>query len=68
MPLNRALMQEAALTKLSVGAIYERFKEGDLIMPYRCDAQRDRRAMEGHHPLAVVGRADEDQRIAEEHP
>jgi DNA-binding HxlR family transcriptional regulator len=25
-------------------------------MPHRCCAQRHRRAMEGHHPLAIVGR------------
>jgi hypothetical protein len=61
-------MQKAALTKLSVGAIYGRLKEGDLTMPHRCDAQRYRRAMEGHHPLAIVGRADADERIAEEYP
>jgi hypothetical protein len=61
-------MQKAALTKLSVGAIYGRFKEGDLTMPHRCGAQRHRWAMEGHHPLAIIGRADEDERIAEEYP
>jgi len=60
-------MQKAALTKLSVGAIYGRFKEGDLTMPHRCGAKRHRRAMEGYNPLATVGRADEDQRIAEEY-
>jgi hypothetical protein len=61
-------MQKAALTKLSVGAVYGRLKEGDLTMPHRCGAQHHRRAMEGHHPLAIVGRADEDERIAEEYP
>jgi hypothetical protein len=61
-------MQKAALTKLSVGAINGRFKEGDLTMPHRCGAQRHRRAMEGHHPLAIVGRADEDERITEKYP
>jgi hypothetical protein len=40
-------MQKEALTKLSVGAIYGRFKEGDLTMPHRCDARRHRRALEG---------------------
>jgi hypothetical protein len=34
-------------------------------MPHRCDAKRHRRAMEGYNPLATVGRADEDERIAE---
>jgi hypothetical protein len=61
-------MQKAALTKLSVGVIYGRLKERDLTMPHRCDAQRYRRAMEGHNPMAIVGRADEDERIAEEYP
>lgn len=61
-------MQKAALTKLSVGAIYRRFKEGDLPMPHRYGAQRHRRAMEGHHPLAIVGRANEATRIAEDYP
>jgi hypothetical protein len=60
-------MQKAALTKLSVGVIYGRLKERDLTMPYRCDAKRHRRAMEGHNPLAAVGRTDEDKRIAEEY-
>ena len=36
-------------------------------MPHRCDAKRHRRTMEGHNPLATVGRADEDERIAEEY-
>jgi hypothetical protein len=58
-------MQKAALTKLSVGVIYGRFKEGDITMPYRCGAQRHRAAMEGHHPQAIAGRADEDERITE---
>ena len=35
--------------------------------PIDVGAQRHRRAMEGHHPLAIVGRADEDERIAEEY-
>jgi hypothetical protein len=61
-------MQKAALTKLSVGGIDGRFEERDLTMPHRCDAQRYRRAMEGHNPMAIVGRADEDERIAEEYP
>ena len=60
-------MQKSALTKLSVGVIYGRLKERDLTMPHRCDAQRHRRAMEGHNTLATVGRADEDERIAEEY-
>ncbi|WP_236657448.1 hypothetical protein [Acidisarcina polymorpha] len=60
-------MQKVALTKLSAGAVYGRLKEGDLTMPRRCGAQRHRRTMEVHHPLAVVGRADEDERIAEEY-
>jgi hypothetical protein len=60
-------MQKVALTKLSAGAVYGRLKEGDLIMPHRCGAQRHRRAMEGHNPLATVGWADEDERIAEEY-
>src|SRR5271156_968798 len=59
-------MQKAGLTKLSVGVIYGRLKERDLTMPHRCDAKRHRRAMEGHNPLATVGRAYEDERIAEE--
>src|ERR1700722_3872672 len=67
MPSNGALMQKAALTKLSVGVIYGRLKERDLTMPHRCDAKRHRRAMEGHNALATVGRADEDERIAEEY-
>ena len=60
-------MQKVALTKLSAGAVYGRLKEGDLTMPHRCGAQRHRRTMEGHYPLAVVERADEDERIAEEY-
>ena len=60
-------MQKAALTKLSVGVIYGRLKETDLTMPDRCDAKRHRRTMEGHNPLATVGRADEDGRVAEEY-
>ena len=60
-------MQKAALTKLSVGVIYGRLKERDLTMPDRCDAKRHRRAKEGHNALATVGRADEDERIAEEY-
>ena len=60
-------MREVALTKLSVGVIYRRLKERDLTMPHRCNDERHRRAMEGHNPLATVGRADEDERIAEEY-
>ena len=60
-------MQKAALTKLSVGVIYGRLKKRDLTMPHRRDAKRHRWAMEGHNPLATVGRADEDERIAEEY-
>lgn len=60
-------MQKAALTKLSVGVIDGRFKEGDLAMSNRRDAKRHRRPMEGHNPLATVGRANEDERIAEEY-
>jgi hypothetical protein len=60
-------MQKAALTKLSVGAAYGRLEEGNIAMPYRCDAKRDRRAMEGHHSLAIIGRADANERTAEEH-
>jgi hypothetical protein len=60
-------MQKAALTKLSVGAVYGRLEEGNITMPHRCDAQRDRRAMEGHNSLEIVGRADENERITEEY-
>jgi hypothetical protein len=66
--LNGVVMQKAALTKLSVGAIYGRLKKGDITMPHRCDAQRHRRAIERDHPLAIIGRADEDERIAEKYP
>ena len=44
-----------------------RSKKRNLTMPHRCDAKRHRRAMEGHHPLATVGRPNEDERIAEEY-
>lgn len=64
---NGALLQKAELTKLSAGLIYGRLQERDLTMPHRCDAKRHRRTMEGHNPLATVGRADEDERIAEEY-
>jgi hypothetical protein len=37
-------------------------------MPHRCGAQLHRWAMEGHHPLAIVGRTDENERITEEYP
>ena len=60
-------MHKAALTNLSVGIIYGRLKERDLTMPDRCDDERHRRAMEGHNPLAAVGRTDEDERVAEEY-
>jgi hypothetical protein len=60
-------MQKAALTKLSVGVICGRLKERDLTMPHRCDDERHRRAMEGHNPLATVGRTDEDEPVAEEY-
>src|SRR5580658_4499406 len=64
---NGALMQKAALTKLSVGVIYGRLKKRNLTMPHRCDIKHHRRAMEGHDPLAAVGRAHEDERTAEEY-
>ena len=37
-------------------------------MPHRCGAQRHRRTMERDDPLAIIGPADEDERIAEEYP
>ena len=36
-------------------------------MPDRCHAERYRREMEGHHPMAIVGWADENDRTAEEY-
>jgi len=37
-------------------------------MSDRCHAERYRREMEGHHPMAIVGWADENERAAEEYP
>jgi hypothetical protein len=37
-------------------------------MPHRCHAERYRREMEGHHLMAIVGRANENERTAEEYP
>ena len=47
-------MHEVALTNLSVGVVYGCLKERDLAVPHRCGAERHRRAMEGHNPLALL--------------
>jgi hypothetical protein len=60
-------MQKAALTKLSVGAVYGRLEEGNITLPHRCGAKRDREAMEAHHTLEIVGRADANERLMEEY-
>src|SRR5579862_9072639 len=36
-------------------------------MPDRCHAERYRREMEGHYPVAIAGWADETERTAEEY-
>jgi len=37
-------------------------------VPDRCHPERYRRKMEGHHPMAIVGWADENERTEEEYP
>lgn len=37
-------------------------------MPDRCHPERYRRKMEGHHPMAIVGWPDENERTEEEYP
>jgi len=37
-------------------------------VPDRCRPERYRRKMEGHHPMAIVGWADENERTEEEYP